>query len=145
MKASIAEVNVTSPDRLQPSLPHKPVRLQLVALWQLLPKGCSPGTLVPFFRSSSDTCRRLFPILSAISVSVLWAYIPASIATRSDNVIRLIFSCFPQAVTETIISLIAEVNITLCPLFYPLNVTFTFAINPPVGCSISYSVSNKAD
>ena len=98
-----------------------------------------------FFRSSSDTCRRLFPILSAISVSVLWAYIPASIATRSDNVIRLIFSCFPQAVTETIISLIAEVNITLCPLFYPLNVTFTFAINP-ILCSILLSTqSNKTD
>ncbi|MEE0095225.1 MAG: hypothetical protein UEU47_02100, partial [Oscillospiraceae bacterium] len=62
-----------------------------------------------------------------------------------DNVIRLIFSCFPQAVTETIISLIAEVDITLCPLFYPLNVTFTFAINLPSLHRLAQVLSEKWD
>ncbi|MGN9097972.1 hypothetical protein, partial [Flintibacter porci] len=52
---------------------------------------------------------------------------------------------FPQAVTETIISLIAEVNITLCPLFYPLNVTFTFAINRIVAFSLAKIKSNNMD
>ncbi|MBQ6973951.1 MAG: hypothetical protein IJQ17_03920, partial [Oscillospiraceae bacterium] len=41
----------------------------------------------------------------------------------------LIFPRFPQVVTETIIYLIAEVNIRSFPYFYPKNVMFTFAIN----------------
>ena len=50
-----------------------------------------------------------------------------------------------RAVTETIISLIAEVNITLCPLFYPLNVTFTFAINRLVIVILPYMLSKRKD
>lgn len=42
-----------------------------------------------FLRNSSDTCRRLLWIRSAISLRLFLAYIPASISIRSDNVIRL--------------------------------------------------------
>ncbi len=66
-----------------------------------------------FLRNSSDTYRRLLWICSAISLKLFLAYIPASISIRSDNVIRLMFPRFPQDVTETIIPLIAEVNVTL--------------------------------
>ena len=66
-----------------------------------------------FLRNSSDTYRRLLWIGSAISLRLFLAYIPASISIRSDNVIRLMFPCFPQNVDEAIIPLVAEVNVTL--------------------------------
>ena len=95
------------------SFPHKLPRLHPVAFRQRFPNGCSPGIFVAFLRNSSDTCRRLLWIRSAISLRLFLAYIPASISIRSDNVIRLMFPCFPQDVTETIIPRIAEVNGTL--------------------------------
>ena len=71
-----------------------------------------------FLRNSSVTYRRLLWICFAISLRLFLAYIPASISIRSDNVIRLMFPCFPQDVTETIIPLIAEVNVTLWELLH---------------------------
>ena len=47
--------------------------------------------------------------------------------------------------TESIISLIAEVSVTSYPFFYPLNVTFTFAINAVFIPMITAKLSHKPD
>ena len=67
------------------------------------------GVPSQFFRHISSA----FVDLLGYFTQAFLAYIPASISIRSDNVIRLMFPCFPQDVTETIIALIAEVNVTL--------------------------------
>ena len=89
--------------RLQSKLQQRFFSSHSLANRQSFPCGLDPLAGVRFIRISFETDALETPILLAISVNESRWYIPLSIKIRWDKLILLILTCFPQAVTETIL------------------------------------------